>query len=342
MLLGWLPFAVGTFSWYWLTPEFPGGAIVTLAATALAGRASDTSSPISARLIDSTLRSRRAQADTLLGTGLFAPSSHHHRSDINTGWPMMRTGTTVADATNGWASCEGVGLDPGLHAGDATARLRAGCRTTKLDQGRKDVGARSFDALEASLSEAPPSRPAHRDRASRPLRHPSGRRAVERPRPNRAPDRGPADQPWRAPSRRGGTGPRPDSSSPSSEGSRSQRSRSATHSNSPGTHSRRPVARDDQDLSTIRHGELVLISVGTSPSAKIASLRAVVHVGQPADRLARRPLITRMRTDRRDRGLRVRLVGEEGRGVPAISGWSTTRAWTLPDRLGERNAPPDP
>lgn len=64
VLLGWLPFAVGTSSWYWLTPEFPGGAIVPLAATALVGSTSDTSSAITARLIENSLRSRRAQADS--------------------------------------------------------------------------------------------------------------------------------------------------------------------------------------------------------------------------------------------------------------------------------------
>lgn len=65
-LLGRLPFAVGTSSRYWLTPEFPGGAIELPGevARALAGRASDTSSAITALLIENSLRPRRAQADS--------------------------------------------------------------------------------------------------------------------------------------------------------------------------------------------------------------------------------------------------------------------------------------
>ena len=109
-------------------------------------------------------------------------------------------------------------------------------------------------------------------------------------------------------------------------------------------------------LATIRHGELVLISAGTSPRARIASLRAarqrtdrgtqhrrplrrqrpvarlrkrpaglprssagpVLHLGGPADRLARRTVGTRMRTDRRDRHHQShnRLQGQQAAGTP--------------------------
>jgi hypothetical protein len=64
VLLGRLPFAVGTSSWYWLTPEFPGGAIVRIFASAPAGSMSNTNSPITALLIENSLRSRRAEADS--------------------------------------------------------------------------------------------------------------------------------------------------------------------------------------------------------------------------------------------------------------------------------------
>lgn len=62
VLLGWLPFAVGKVSSNWLTPEFPTGATVRAGATAraLAGIATDRSSPTTTRLIEHRLRANEA------------------------------------------------------------------------------------------------------------------------------------------------------------------------------------------------------------------------------------------------------------------------------------------
>ena len=148
---------------------------------------------------------------------------------------------------------------------------------------------------------------------------------------------------------------RPDSSSPSSEGSSRQRSRSATPSNSPGTRSRRacrsgPSApRDDpprrarpnlgrnlaarqnrkpargtptnhrrtQHRRPLRRQRPVARLRERTAGLPRSSTVAVLHLAEPADRLARRPLGTRMRTDRRDRHHqgRNRLQGQQPAGA---------------------------
>ena len=135
-----------------------------------------------------------------------------------------------------------------------SSRLRARQRGDRRDRHHHDPGRRGVpprrDAAEnAERSSGPRSaRAAHRRAAGRP-----------------SPARIPLPPGWS----------RPANSSPSSGASSRLRSRSGTHSKSPGTRSRRTCRPGPPDPSRrSAHGELVLITPATSPRTRVVSLRA--------------------------------------------------------------------